>query len=738
MSDKPTDPVDAEDVVFYNFVAAYQEAQAAHLPPPSPDTLSPALRRRWEEMRGLVDLLERVGGSSEPQRARPLLEKEGSPTTAPPTQIVQGGPLLARVETEEALGQIGRYQIVRELGRGGMGVVYLARDPELDRLVALKCLPPSLAEAGSRLGRFEVEGRLLARQQHPNIVQVHEAGEDQGRPYLVMEYVDGPSLHRHLDGRPMEPRAAAGLLETLARAVEHAHRNSILHRDLKPANVLLVNGGVGNGASSNPPLTPKITDFGLATTLETSIALTRTGEVLGTPVYMAPEMAAASRDTVGPAVDVYGLGAILYETLTGRPPFVGVSPVFILMEVQFVDPVTPRQLNAQVPRDLETICLRCLQKEPARRYASAEALADDLHRFLTGQPIVARPSGPVERAVKWARRHPGALAVWLTVATALLVVLAVVLAYNFVLSGQRDEAVALGSAEKSARKKVESQRTELEGQLIDASAALGLTAEVRNDLPLAALWFATAAQQAKADPERERLNRLRWQAYTAASPTPWRTIRLPEGPDPDALIVHPEGRWLISAQGKAWRLWDMTAERQTPWPEGANNVRSAAWHPDGHSLVVGTEDGTARLAPFPTGAATASWKLGGPIRCTAFSRDGRFLALGGERFLIVRLAEKDRPAQELEHPHPVIAAFFSPSGMRVATLSQNHEVRVFDLANPQKPVLGPVPHAGPLKDDVRYSMPGFFGEGELVTSTVAEVVCWNIATREVTQRLQGG
>jgi serine/threonine-protein kinase len=289
------------------------------------------------------------------------------------------------------------YEILGELGRGGMGVVYKARDQRLGRLVALKLvLAGSLAGEEER-GRFQREAEALASFQHPNIVQVHEVGQVGGTPFCALEFVGGGTLLGRLVREPLSARAAAALVEALAGAMHHAHQRGVLHRDLKPANVLLAEDG-----------TPKIGDFGLAKRLDDSGDQTRNGSVLGTPNYMAPEQAEGNSRAFGPATDVYGLGAILYDTLTGRPPFRGETAVDTLQQVVTDDPVPPARLNRRVPRDLETICLKCLEKSPARRYATARELADDLRRLLDGEPIRARRVGPVERAAKWARRRPAA------------------------------------------------------------------------------------------------------------------------------------------------------------------------------------------------------------------------------------------------------------------------------------------------------------------------------------------
>jgi tetratricopeptide (TPR) repeat protein len=306
------------------------------------------------------------------------------------------------------------YTILGLLGRGGMGVVYQARQESLHRLVALKMLlAGDHAERGD-LARLRREAEAVAQLQHPNIVQVFDVGEHQGRPYLALELVGGGSLAQHLAGTPQPPRAAAELVETLARAMQHAHEQGIVHRDLKPANVLLVTGGLAppGADDAKPPAapTPKITDFGLAKWLNAGASHPHSGAVVGTPSYMAPEQAANRPGQVGPAADVYALGAILYECLTGRPPFHGATLLETLEQVRSQEPVPPRLLQPKVPRDLDTICLKCLQKEARKRYASARELAEDLRRFLAGEPIKARPVGAWGQAVKWARRRPAAAA----------------------------------------------------------------------------------------------------------------------------------------------------------------------------------------------------------------------------------------------------------------------------------------------------------------------------------------
>src|SRR5262245_6378331 len=293
------------------------------------------------------------------------------------------------------LPQIPGYELETVLGRGGMGIVYLARDLRLGRRVALKMLLAGAYAGLEERERFLREAEAVAGLRHANIVQVHGAGDHEGRPYFTMEYVEGGSLAQRLLGTPQPARQAAALLATLAEAVQVAHRGGIVHRDLKPANILLTTDG-----------TPKIADFGLARHFDGGPALTLSGARVGTPSYMAPEQAVGKARAIGPAADIYALGAILYEMLTGRPPFRAETAAATERQGVREEPVRPARLNAKVPRDLETICLMCLHKDPARRYATAAALADDLRRFQRREPIAARPAGLLERAGKWVRRRP--------------------------------------------------------------------------------------------------------------------------------------------------------------------------------------------------------------------------------------------------------------------------------------------------------------------------------------------
>lgn len=431
--------------------------------PPSSvaDALAP-LPESFSDASNATDWLRTVAGVDPVTGGTPvILDDARPPHTKPP-------------KGRRPLPQIPGYEILEELGRGGMGVVFKARHLGLNRLVALKMILAGELASPESLTRFRSEAQLLAQLQHPNIVQVYDVGtiEDKSgttRPYMALELVEGGSLSRQLRGKPQPPREVAALIIVLARAIHAAHEKGIIHRDLKPGNVLLSGnaarpssekgsstvkgwGSLGNtpphqaGSTPStmtmlvpPPLSllkPKITDFGLAKRLESDSSQTRTGEIVGTPNYMSPEQAAGRNQELGPAVDIYALGAILYEALTGRPPFQGISPMDTVLQVLAREPLPPSILLHELPRDLETICLKCLRREANQRYTTAAELADDLQRFLDGEPLLARPVGRTERAWRWCRRNPVLAGLSVTVVI-LLLAGSLISAYFAVLAGDR-------------------------------------------------------------------------------------------------------------------------------------------------------------------------------------------------------------------------------------------------------------------------------------------------------------
>jgi serine/threonine protein kinase len=376
------------------------------------------------------------------------------------------------------------YKLLEEIGHGGMGVVFKARQKSLNRVVALKMFRAGNCPSEQERRRFQSEAQAVARLQHPNIVQIFEVGETGGQPFLCLEFVEGQSLARQLDGNPMRPSQAASLVELIARAIHYAHEKGIIHRDLKPANILLQRKSENRNPKSErktpdsvssfgfrisdfasiSDFEPKVTDFGLAKFLDAETLHTVSGAAMGTPSYMAPEQADGKSADIGRQTDVYGLGAILYELLTGRPPFRADSPLQTLKQVVEAEPARPRLLNPAVPRDLETVCLKSLHKEPSRRYATAQALADDLRRFVNGQPVQARRIGALGRGWRWCRRNPTMAAL------AAVLVLAVIGGLSGVLYQWRLTEVARRDAVAS-----DEDARQLLGELIQANPVVPLS-----------------------------------------------------------------------------------------------------------------------------------------------------------------------------------------------------------------------------------------------------------------------
>ncbi len=331
-------------------------------------------------------LIERHPDAARLMRCLELLDRLApEPSAAPP----------GRASADAAPQSFGRYELVAEIGRGGMGVVFRARQVDLDRFVALKMILANRLASADDVRRFQAEARAAASLRHPNIVGIHDVGEVHGQPFFTMDFVEGRSLAQALADGPFEPRQAARLAAAVARAVQYLHEHQIVHRDLKPSNILL--------SAEN---TPYVTDFGLAKALAASSAETQTGTIVGTLGYMAPEQAAGKAGAASPASDVYSLGAVLFEMLTGRRPFHHSSPLDMLLDVIEGQPPRPTRLNPNVPLPLEWICLKCLERDPRKRYGSARALFEDLERFLRGEPPRVGPPGPVRALVRWGRREP--------------------------------------------------------------------------------------------------------------------------------------------------------------------------------------------------------------------------------------------------------------------------------------------------------------------------------------------
>jgi WD40 repeat protein len=579
----------------------------------------------------------RMPGSQEPQpETVPPAEPNdvGEIPTLPPSPEAfsikaDTGPVAAIVISERL--QMPGYDILQELGRGGMGVVYKARQHKLNRVVALKMILAGGHASASDLARFLAEAEAVAQMQHPNIVQLFESGQHDGLPYFTLEFVVGGSLSQKLGGVPLPPREAARLVEQLARGMHYAHERGIVHRDLKPANILLAvasdqgpvarKDGSSSLATDHWPLTtiPKITDFGLAKRVESGSGLTASGAIMGTHSYMAPEQAGGGGKHVGPAADIYALGAILYECLTGRPPFQGPTPVDTIMQVVADEPVPPRQLQPKTPRDLETICLKCLQKQPDKRYAAAGDLADDLRRFQAGEPIVARPVGTAERLVKWVKRRP--MVASLLAAVVLLVIAGTTVSAYFAIEA------SLRAEDAVAKTKLAKEKTKLAEEKSGLAEEKTKLAQEKTKETLAALKETEKArkralkgeEEAKRQLERAQSLLFTGQLLRIASVLerdPYLAYRLLN--DSEACPVHlRDAAWRYYARQCA--SWEPKVLRGHVGP-----VTALAYSKDGKILVTAGEDQTVRLWDPATGKVLATFqKVSAPI---ALSRKGNILA----------------------------------------------------------------------------------------------------------------
>jgi WD40 repeat protein len=672
---------------------------------------------RWEELcqegrclpaeelcRDCPELLEPLQEQIRALRAVDAVLASGQeqPDTAALSSGASEGTVPGAAGESPAMGpprvEVAGYEILGELGRGGMGVVYKARQTSLGRPVALKMILAGAAAGVAQLARFRAEVATVARLQHPNLVQIYEVGEHEGRPYFAMEFVDGGSLDRRIGGKPQPPAQAAALLETLSRAIHALHQEGIIHRDLKPSNVLLTAAGV-----------LKVADFGLAKRLDAEGGPTVTGDVLGTPSYMAPEQAGGQSRAVGPAADVYALGAILYELLTGRPPLEGGSPWETIQRVVSEEPMAPRRLQPCIPRDLETICLKCLRKEPERRYASALALADDLRHFQAGEPIRAQPVGLGERAIKWARRKPAAAAL---LAVSCLAVVALVVGdvvYQVRLSQALDDARA--NAEESRRR------------LVRLNVAEGARALDEGDWQGSLVWFAEAL---RLDPGREPMHRTRIGAVLRRCPR-LILVGFHGGPVWQAQFS-PDSRYLITAsEDETARVWQVRDAKPIGSPlrhDGA--VLAAAFSPDGRAAVTAGQDGAARVWEALTGRPLLPpLRHDGPIVCAAFRGDGRCLLTAGEDATarLWDLTTGEPLVPPLRHRGAVRCAAFRADGQRVVTASADHTARVWD-ATTGKPATPPLEHPGPV------SRAAFDPDGRLVVTAGADGAArlWDAAT----------
>ena len=650
--------------------------------------------------------------------------------------------------------RLGDYELIEEIARGGMGVVYRARQLSLNRLVALKVVLHGPFSSPDFVRRFRHEAQAVAALRHPNIVAIYEVGEDRGHHFLSLELVEGRSFAELARERPLPAKRAANYLKIIAEAVEHAHQRGVLHRDLKPSNILLDESDQ-----------PRVTDFGLAKLVDGDAALTVTGQVLGSPNYMPPEQAAGKFSDCTPQSDIYSLGAILYELLTGRPPFQGETLPAVLAQVRDADPVPPRRLNPGTPVDLQTICLKCLQKEPARRYGSARDLAGDLERFLAGRPILARPVAPLERAWLWCRRRP------LLAALSVGFVAAVVFGVAGIFREWR-LAEWHAQGELRQRRLAEADAAETRRNLYAADVAVASQAIHNGNLGLARRTL----DALRPKPDETDLRGFEWRYL-------WHLCR---GQQLATLTGHertvtcaafsPGGNRLATGgmDGVA-KIWDvrehkclatLTVTSQAVW--------SIAFTPDGQFLMTGSNEKvelrdtdswrvrssfpgqlaalsrtgslmvTTESSPFfwePAGAVTLwDWRTGErlrrleqPGRAPALSADGRWVAIAGANHAVtVWDTATGKLLREWRAKQPVWSLNFSPDGHELLVAGWSSEVSVWKLGGPAPPQT--------LSGHALHVWSAVFAEdGATIATTSSDqtVRLWDAATFEVKTVLRG-